>query len=65
MKSLFVNVSAVDLGKKHPGEEFKLAVFEDGQPVDLYWRKRVKDGSVKRKDETKPTADVAVKSKGK
>jgi hypothetical protein len=52
MKALFVNTCSVDIGQKRPGEVFKLHVHDDGSPVDLYWRKRLSDGSIQRTLET-------------
>ena len=47
MKVNFKNITTVELGGKLPGEVFPLDVMDDGKtPSDLYWRKRIADGSV-------------------
>lgn len=46
MRITLKNVSSVDLGGKKAGSIFKVPATDDGVPADLYWRKRIADGSV-------------------
>lgn len=47
-KAAFKNVSDATIGGKNPSERFLLPVGDDGvTPADLFWRRRVADGSVK------------------
>lgn len=46
LRAFFTVAASVAIGGKQPGEVFQLPVDEDRTPVELYWRKRLADGSV-------------------
>jgi hypothetical protein len=45
----FTNITQVPIGGKMPSEDFPLSVDADGAPVELYWRKRLKEGAIEPK----------------
>lgn len=52
----FTNITQVPIGGKMPKEDFPLSVDADGAPVELYWRKRLKEGAIKPKATETPQA---------
>jgi hypothetical protein len=37
------NASSVNIHGKRPGDEFEIETDDEGTPLDLLWRKRLKD----------------------
>lgn len=37
--------ASVEIGGRKPGEEFMVKATDDKTPLDLYWRRRLADGS--------------------
>lgn len=66
----FTNVSSVAIGGKIPGETFFLPCLDDGEtPAELFWRKRIADGSVTPATQASPASQddpkAAAVKKGK
>lgn len=54
--SWFTNVSEVSIGAKMPSEDFPLEVDGKGTPLDMYWRKRLKEGAITEQKAASPDA---------
>lgn len=56
-RAFFKNIATVALQDKAPGMPFQVEVFDDGTPVDGYWRKRLNEGAIAPFDPRSAPAD--------
>mgnify|MGYP000897041946 CR=1 FL=1 len=56
------NVSQTTLKGTKPGQTFQVDADGDGAPIDLYWRKRLADGSAERVASPATPADTVPRS---